>query len=198
MENCAFPLDFEFKIATLHNDFTVKDANGNTLAYVRQKLLKLVDEVVVFEDESRAKEIYRIKADRWIDFSAVYTFTDKFGVEVGKIGRKGFASIWKANYEIFDRDRAPDLFIREENAWIKVADAILGEIPLLNFFTGYFLNPSYMLTRPDGNHVARLKKLPSFWGRKFRLEQLAPFEIGEEERMTLGMIMMILLERHRG
>jgi len=112
MENCVFPLDFEFKIATLHNDFTVKDANGNTLAYVRQKLLKLVDEVVVFEDESRAKEIYRIKADRWIDFSAVYTFTDKFGVDVGKIGRKGFASIWKANYEIFDRDRAPDLFIK--------------------------------------------------------------------------------------
>lgn len=198
MENLAFPLEFQFQVATLHNDFTVKDANGRTLAYVRQKLLKLIDEVQVYENESRAKEIYRIKADRWIDFSAVYTFFDQFGVEVGKIGRKGFASIWKANYEIFDREKAADLFIREENGWVKVADALIGEIPLLNLFTGYFLNPSYLITRPDGTPVARLKKLPSFWGRKFQLKQLAGFEIGEEERMVLGVMMMLLLERRRG
>lgn len=198
MENLTFPLEFQFQVATLHNDFIIRDAQGKTLAYVRQKLLKLIDEVQVFENESRAKEIYRIKADRWIDFSAVYTFFDQFGVEVGKIGRKGFASIWKANYEIFDREKAADLFIREENAWVKVADALIGEIPLLNLFSGYFLNPSYLISRPDGTPVARLKKLPSFWGRKFSVHKLADFEIGEEERLVLGLMMMLLLERRRG
>ncbi len=198
MNNLSFPLEFVFKVASLSNDFTATDASGRTLAYVRQKLLKLIDEVVVFSDESRTRVLYRIKADRWIDFSATYTFTNAGGREVGRIARKGWASIWKAHYEIFDENKAPDLLVQEENAWVKVADHLLGEIPVLGMFSGYLFNPSYMVTRPNGAQVVRLKKQPSFWGRRFVVEQLGAFEEGEEERIVLGLMMMILLERRRG
>ena len=36
-----YPLSFEFKIGTLANDFTARDASGVTIAYVRQKIMKL-------------------------------------------------------------------------------------------------------------------------------------------------------------
>ena len=88
--------------------------------------------------------------------------------------------------------------IQEENGWVKVLDALLGEIPILGMFTGYFFNPSYSVARPDGTLVARLKKQASFFGRKFSVEQVAPFEQGEEQRVVLGLMMMILLERRRG
>lgn len=198
MQNLQFPLEFQFKIATLSNDFTATDASGRTLAYVRQKLLKLVDEVVVFSDETRSQELYRIKANQWIDFSATYTFTNPLGQEVGRIARKGWASIWKAHYEIFDENKAPDLIVREENAWIKVADHLLGEVPILGMFTGYLFNPSYIVSRPDGTQVVRLQKQPSFFGRRFVVTQFGPFEQGEEVRILLGLMMMILLERRRG
>jgi hypothetical protein len=75
---------------------------------------------------------------------------------------------------------------------------MLGEVPLLGFLTGYFFHPSYCVARPDETKVVRLRKIASFWGRKFVIDKLAEFEKGEEERILLGLMMMILLERRRG
>ena len=198
MKNIQFPVQFTFKIGTLSNDFLVEDAMGNDIGYVRQKMLKMIDEVVVYDNDLKSNILFTIKANKWIDFSATYTFTNHLGQEIGRIGRKGWASIWKARYEIFDEKANQDLLIQEENGWIKVADAILSEIPILGLFTGYLFNPSYMVTRPDGTEVIRLKKQASLVGRRFLLEKLNHFEPGEEERVILGLMMMILMERRRG
>jgi hypothetical protein len=64
--------------------------------------------------------------------------------------------------------------------------------------SGYFFNPSYIVTRPDGTQVVRLKKESSFFGRKFSVHKISDFQNGEEERLILGLMMMILLERRRG
>lgn len=157
MKNIQFPVQFTFKIGTLSNDFLVEDAMGNDIGYVRQKMLKMVDEVVVYDNDLKSNILFTIKANKWIDFSATYTFTNQLGQEIGRIGRKGWASIWKARYEIFDEKANQDLLIQEENGWIKVADAVLSEIPILGLFTGYLFNPSYIVTRPDGTEVIRLK-----------------------------------------
>ncbi|MFT3752332.1 MAG: hypothetical protein QM800_05470 [Paludibacter sp.] len=196
--NFQFPIDFTFRIGTLSNDFIAKDANGMTVAYVRQKMLKLIEEVQVFADESRSQQIYTIKANQWLDFSASYTFTDRNGLDIGRIARKGWASIWKANYDIFDQSQMKVLFVREENPWAKVFDSLLGEVPIVNIFTGFFFHPAYVVVRPDETKIARLRKVTSFFGRRFVIEKLAEFEKGEEERILLGLMMMILLERRRG
>ncbi|MBP1637775.1 MAG: hypothetical protein H6Q18_564, partial [Bacteroidetes bacterium] len=73
-----------------------------------------------------------------------------------------------------------------------------SEIPILGMFTGYFFNPSYIVIRPDGTAIARLSKEKSFFGRRFKVNKLAEFETGEEIRILLGLMMMILLERQRG
>ncbi|MBP1675944.1 MAG: hypothetical protein H6Q20_503 [Bacteroidetes bacterium] len=198
MNALNFPLQLKFRITTLSNDFEAQDAQGNTIAYVRQKMLKLVEEVQVFNNESRSELQYTIKADRWLDFTATYTFTNRQGYEVGKIVRKGWASLWKAHYEILDEHHNTDLIIREENPWTKVFDSMLGELPVIGMLTGYFFNPAYILTRPDGTQVVRLKKEASFFGRRFTIDKLAEFETGEEERIVLGLMMLLLLERSRG
>lgn len=198
MKNLLFPLHFQFKVTTLSNDFTATDAEGRTIAYVRQKMLRFKEEVNVYKNESRSEQAFVIKTNQWIDFSATYTFSDDQGREVGRIARKGWSSLWRARYEIFDQDQRQDLIIREENVWAKIMDGLMGEIPVLNFFTGYLFHPAYLVTRPDGTFVVRLKKQPSFWGRKFKVEKLGEFQEGEEDRLVLGLMMMILLERRRG
>jgi len=198
MNSLKFPLDLTFKINTFSNDFITKDANDMTVAYVRQKMLKLIEEVQVFSDESRSEVMYTINANKWLDFSASYAFTDRNGKDIGRVARKGWASLWKANYDIFDESQMKVLFVREENPWAKVFDSMLGEVPILGFLTGYFFHPSYCVARPDGTKVVRLRKIASFWGRKFTIDKLADFEKGEEERILLGLMMMILLERRRG
>ena len=198
MQDIEFPLEFKFKITTFANDFTVTNAHGLTISYVKQKLFKFVEEVNVFSDESQSELLYSIRANKWIDFSAAYIFTDANGRELGRVARKGWASMWKAHYEIFDENQQQDLIIREENAWVRVGDALLGQIPVVGFLTGYFFNPSYLVTRPDGTLVARLKKEKSFFGRKFTVTQENDFEEGESARVILSLMMMILLERSRG
>lgn len=198
MKNLQFPLQFTFKISTFANDFIVKDANGTTVSYIKQKMFKFIEDVSVYNDESKTQVYYNIKANKWLDFSAAYNITNSAGMFIGKIVRKGWASIWKARYEIYDENEQQDLLVQEENPWVKVADALLIEIPLLGIISGYLFNPSYIVTRPNGTQVARIKKEASFWGRKFTLSKLSEFEKGEEERLVLSLMMMILLERRRG
>ena len=77
-------------------------------------------------------------------------------------------------------------------------DGIFGDLPFIGLFSGYFFNPSYIITRPNGTAIARLQKEKSFFGRRFTVIKLAEFESGEENRLVLGLMMMLLLERSRG
>ena len=193
-----FPIQFKFKISTLHNDFVATDALGNTHAYVKQKLFKLKEHIKVFADTSQTELKYEIKASKWLDFNTSYSFIRPDGSTLGRIVRKGWRSIWKASYDIYDQNDKPDLHIKEANPWAKVFDSMLSEIPILGIFTGYLFNPKYNLTRQDGTLVCSFKKNASFFGRKFTLNKEAEFEDGEEDRILLGMMMMVLLERRRG
>lgn len=198
LENELYPYTFKFNIATFHNDFTVKDVTGNTQAYVKQKMFKFKEHVRVFTNESESEIAYEIKADRWIDFNTVYNFLKPDGSSIGAVARKGWRSLWKASYELFDENKNQDLLIQEKNPWVKVGDALLSEVPILGILTGYLFNPSYTVKRPDGTLVCTFKKVPSFFGRKFELYKESEFEQGEEERVKLGLTMMVLLERRRG
>lgn len=193
-----FPLNFTFKITTISNDFRVNDATGAEVAFVRQKLFKLKEEVQVFNDESRSQLNFTVKANKWLDFSASYVFYDNQERELGRIVRRGWKSLWKSSYDIYDENQKQDFSVNEENPLIKVFDGLFGDIPILGMFTGYFFNPTYLVTRPDGTAIARLSKEKSFFGRRFSVDKLTEFETGEENRLLLGLMMMILLERQRG
>lgn len=193
-----YPISFEFKIGTLANDFIAKDASGKTIAYVRQKMFKLKEDIQVFSDESKSTVLYTIGADRIIDFNASYNFKNADGVGLGKVGRKGRKSILKAYYNIFDKNDHLDYTITEENPWAKVGDALLGEIPILGMFTGYMCNPRYVVKDSNDEIIARLSKQASFFGRKFKLEEVGKFKSSDGERILLALMMMSLLERRRG
>lgn len=198
MQDLKFPIQLTFKITSLANDFFATDANGRTVAYVRQKMFKLKEDIQVFSDDTRSRQLYSIKADRWLDFSAAYSFSDKNGKEIGKIVRKGWRSMWKAEYEIVDQHGDIQYHVREENGWVKVMDGILGQIPILNFFTGYLFNPKYLVTNMQGKEIVRLSKEQSLVGRKFLINKLGTIDNDDDDRIMLGLMMMILQERQRG
>jgi len=198
MNNLEFPISLIFNISTLSNDFTAKDANGRTVAYVKQKLFKLKEDISIYDDESRNKVNFKIKADRWIDFSAAYSITDSNGSELGKVARKGWRSLWKAEYVLIDQNQKLQYKIQEDSGWVKVWDSLLGEVPILGMLTGYFFNPSYSVTNLTGDTVVQLKKEASFFGRKFTINKLMTTDDDDDQRVILGLMMMILLERRRG
>ncbi|MFZ4931040.1 hypothetical protein [Chryseobacterium sp. Mn2064] len=199
LNNLNYPLDFKFKITTLASDFNITDRNGNYVAYVRQKMFKLKEDVIVFNDESKSKELFRIRANQWIDFNASYSLNDLIdNKNFGRLARKGMRSIWKASYDIMDAHDQPKFKIQEDNAWVRFWDSFVGELPIIGMFTGYFLNPSYTVTGVDGKAYFKLKKMPSFFGRRFQLDRLIDIDDEDESLVILSLLMMTLLERARG
>jgi uncharacterized protein YxjI len=114
------------------------------------------------------------------------------------MARRGMRSLWKSQYDIYDENDQTKYQINEDNAWIKVIDGIIGEIPVVGMFSGYFLNPSYTVKDSSGKEYFRLKKMPSLFGRRFQLDRLIDIDGEDESLVILSLLMMVLLERSRG
>ncbi len=195
-----YPLTMTFKILALAPQVYVRDSAEKPLLYVRQKLFKLKEKIQVFRDDSKTTQLFEINADRIIDFSARYLFSDPDGNPIGSIKRRGARSLWRASYEITDEGGNILFTIQEENPWIKLLDGILGEIPILGALTGYFLNPAYRVSRVGSESATlRIVKHRSFLESRFEILREGSEISGREEiSVLLGILMMVLLERTRG
>lgn len=192
-----YPLELTFKLWAFAPQISVVDGQNNLIFYVKQKLFKLKEAITVFADSEQTRPLHYINADRIIDFSARYDFTDSNGAYIGSVKRRGLKSFWRARYDIFDGDTTT-LNIQEKNPWVKVADALFAEIPLVGIFTGYVFNPVYLVSRADGGVVMRLEKNPSFFSRRFTIKAVDQLSDREEQQVLLSLIMLLLLERTRG
>jgi len=193
----SYPLDLNFKIATIGTRIRVKDATGRQVAYARKQKFKLKEDVKVYRDEAQSRLRFRMKADRMLDFSARYAISGPDGHPIGAVGRRGMKSLWSSAYVLDDTYDAAAGSIREENPWTKVLDGVMESIPLGDAFGGLFFNPAY-LAELRGRDVLRISKQPSVLESSFRIEKLTDFSDEDEDLLLAGTIMMVLLERDRG
>lgn len=192
-----YPLDLRFKIATIGTRVSVTDVTGQLVSYVRKKKFKLKEDVGVYADENQRKLLFRIKADRVLDFGASYSVVDSNGKSLGAVHQEGMRSMWKSSYVLSDATGNNVGLIHEENPWIKVADSMMESIPGGDMLGGLFFHPAY-LAELDGRTVLKLKKEKAVFEGKFTVEKLEDFSEEEEELLLASLIMMVLLERDRG
>jgi hypothetical protein len=192
-----YPLDLSFKIVTIGTRIRVTDATGRQVAYARKKKFKLKEEVRVYENESQNRLLFRMKADRMIDFSARYAISGPDGHPIGAVGRRGMKSLWSSSYVLADSSAEEIGAIREEDAWVKVLDGVMESVPFGDAMGGLFFNPAY-LADLHGHDVLRVQKQRSILESSFHIEKLADFSEDEEDLLLAGIIMMVLLERDRG
>lgn len=196
-----FPLSIRFKLVALAPRMFVTDSQGQNVAYVSQKVLALKEDITVFADESRSRELFKIKADRVMDFTTTYHFTESgTGRSLGAIKSKGWKSIWRSTYEVTDSDGNVTFTIREDNPWVKIGDAILGEVPFLGMLTGFFLNPKYSaINTATEQPVMTITKQPAFFEGLFNLEKMDnSLSTEDEQRLLLSFMLMVQFMRRRG
>jgi uncharacterized protein YxjI len=198
----TYPIKMTFKLLALAPQIYVTDAQGNSVFYVRQKLLALKENVKVFRDDSQSQLLFTIQADRIIDWSAKYHITDSNGQEITALQRHGGKSMWRARYDLVTGG-TPEYEVSEKSVFTRFMDGMFGEIPILGMFTGYVFNPTYLITHTSGPKAGQLAmqvvKKPSLMARNFWIElhdqELPPMD---QAKLILGMLMVALLERHRG
>ena len=192
-----YPLELGFKIVTIGTRVQVTDATGRQVAYVRKKKFKLKEDVRVYEDEDQRDLLFRIKADRVVDFGASYAISGADGRPLGAVKQQGVRSLWKSTYDVSDPLGKSVAVIHEENPFVKVLDSLAEAIPFADALGGLFFNPAYLVDL-RGESVLRMKKERSVFESKFRLDRLGDFSEEEEELLLASLIMTLLLERDRG
>jgi hypothetical protein len=188
-----YPLTLRFKLIALAPRIIVTDASGQQVAYVHQKVWNLREDIRIFTDESKSHEVFRINADRILDIRAKYSFTDSAnGQSLGYVQPAALRSIWRATY-----------YIREDNPWVKVLDALFQEIPFVGLFAGYVLHPAYTAYRGSSREdtsvpTLHLTKQPGFFEGIFTIERVGDVTSQEEMRLLLALILMVQFMRRRG
>ena len=194
----AYPLTLTFRIFALGQQVVGTDASGQPVCFVKQKAFRLKEDVLIFRDEGQTEQLYRIKADRIIDIGARYEITDANGGLAGAVKQEGMRTLWRATYRIIDSTGELVGRIHEENPWVKVIDAVIGEIPFLGLLLQMFVSPAYVVEAPVGVPVLRVRKRRSLIERRFIVDLLGPIPPALERVVVPALLMMVLLERGRG
>ncbi len=88
--------------------FHVYDPQGAVVAYSEQKAFKLKEDIRVFADEAKTRELLTIQARQIMDFSAAYDITDTTtGERVGALRRCGGKSILRDEWTVLDASETP-------------------------------------------------------------------------------------------
>jgi hypothetical protein len=81
--------------------FHVWDTEGALAAFSEQKAFKLKEDIRVYSDETKTRELLCIQARQIIDFSACYDVTDTVsGERIGAMRRRGGRSILRDEWEV--------------------------------------------------------------------------------------------------
>ena len=196
--NVIYPLTLTFKVLTIGSHIRVVDATGQLISYVKQKAFKLKEDVTIFNDEAQTQPVYHIKANKALDIGATYSISTADGRPLGAVRQHGMRTFWKATYGILDEAGNAIGLIHEKDAWVKVIDGLIGEIPFLGLVIQQWINPTYLIDGADGVTLLRLRKRPSLIERRFVVEQDAPLPPRLEHLALPAVLMVVLLERDRG
>jgi hypothetical protein len=129
--------------------FHVYDPAGTVVGFSEQKAFKLKEDIRVFTDDSKSKELLSIRARQVIDFSAAYDVVDSVeGRKVGALRRKGWSSILRDSWEILDEADRPLARVQEDSA----------TLALLRRFLTNLIPQRYHVVATGGNHVASLRQ----------------------------------------
>ena len=205
MSQFDYPLTLKFKLIALAPRIIVTDAKGREILFVSQKTFKLKEDIRIYPNQQKDREIYNIQAEKIIDFNTRYNFFAAGTQEhLGSVKAKGWRSIWSATYLIDDVDNNTMMFIKEDNPWIKVGDALFSELPVVGMFTGYVFHPSYTAYRSaniedTSNPVMQLKKENAFFEGVYSLDLMDHnMDRDEEISAVLSFMLMVQFMRRRG
>jgi hypothetical protein len=205
LPTAQFPLTLEFKFS-LFTELRVTDAGGQLVAVVKEKTFSIRDEVKVFADEGRTRQLYGMRAQGLmagaLDWRAKRLIRRVDGSDVGALQAQGMRTLWAASYELLDAPGHVRFTIRDDQPWLGIVEGVIGAIPFIGDLIAmgfdYLINPTYTVTDAGDQPALRVRKRRSLFSRRFVVEALRPVQPQEEELLLLGLVQLVLRERERG
>lgn len=112
----------------LTGKFRFYDPLGNLVMFSEQKMFRWKEDIRVYADEEKTREVLSIKARQIMDFSAAYDVVDtEMNQKVGALRRKGFRSLFRDEWEVLDEnDNVKGLLFEDSMGLAMLRRLVLG------------------------------------------------------------------------
>jgi hypothetical protein len=125
------------QVIALTGKLRIFNSQNQLVLYVEQKMFRLKEDIRVYSDETKTRELLNIQARQIIDFSAYYdVFDSMYTTKIGGLRRRGFRSMVQDEWEVFDSQDKPVGVLKEDS---------LSYALLRRFLLGVFLPQNYDL-----------------------------------------------------
>src|ERR1044071_1706683 len=123
----------------LTGKFRFYDPAGRLVMFSEQKMFRLREDIRVYSDESKSREVLSIKTRQILDFSAAYDVVDtELNQKIGVLRRKGLRSLLRDEWEVLDAN---------DNQIGQLFEDSVGLALLRRFVLGSWLPQNYDLDR---------------------------------------------------
>ncbi|MFZ2096024.1 MAG: hypothetical protein WAV05_05230 [Anaerolineales bacterium] len=91
------------QVIALTGTLRIYNSQDQLVLFSQQKIFKLKEDIRVYADEMKSRELLTIKSRQIIDFSAFYDVVDsQYLTKLGGFRRKGLRSLVQDEWEVFD------------------------------------------------------------------------------------------------
>ena len=126
------------QVFALAGKFRIYDPMNNLVMFSEQKMFRLREDIRVYGDEAKTREVLSIKARQIMDFSAAYDVVDmEMNQKVGALRRKGLRSLLRDEWEVLDENDNVKGLLFEDS---------MGLALLRRFLLGSWLPQNYDIT----------------------------------------------------
>jgi uncharacterized protein YxjI len=137
------------QVFALAGKFRMYDPMNNLVMFSEQKMFRLREDIRVYGDEAKTREVLSIKARQIMDFSAAYDVVDtEMNQKVGALRRKGWRSLLRDEWEVLDENDNVKGLLFEDS---------IGLAMLRRFLLGSWLPQNYDISFGE-SRVADLKQ----------------------------------------
>jgi uncharacterized protein YxjI len=108
---------------------------GDLVLFCEQKMFKLREDIRIYADEAKTREVLRIKARQIIDFSSAYDVVDSStDQKVGALRRRGLKSLFRDEWEVLNiNDQVIGLLFEDSMALAMARRLLLGSLLPQNY-----------------------------------------------------------------
>jgi hypothetical protein len=173
--------------------FYLLDEDGEVIGYSSQKAFKLKEDIRVYTDESMTEELLVIKARSIIDFGATYDVTDpaEKGRSVGSYRRKGWTSLVRDEWLIYDADGNEAGKIQEDSTGLAIVRRLIGGLAQL-------IAPQAYSMEIDGMQVAEMATSRNPFIYKLNVTIEPDADDADPRLILAGAILLTAIEGRQG
>lgn len=130
--------------------FHVYDPQGNVVGYCKQRAFRLKEDLRVYTDDSMSTELFRITTQSVLDLSGTYQVIQPDGAPMGALKRKGFKSMLRDEWIVYDEQGREVGLIQEDSNLLAALRRFVDAVSM-------FLPQKYSLKLNDGRQLATFR-----------------------------------------